>query len=98
MYNFWSLVCEITSNYECTFAGSVPIDSLLQLQNLAVWTMLNNDLVGSMQPICDVVDQRRISNGFPGYLQFFWVDCLGNPPPVECSCCDCVEPDNPTSF
>lgn len=78
--------------------GFMPSDGILSLEGLAVWTALDNDLTGSVEQVCAVVEQRRIDNDFPGYLQFFWVDCKGNPPPVECSCCECEEPENPTSF
>ncbi|CAB9529744.1 receptor-like protein kinase [Seminavis robusta] len=78
--------------------GAMPTDGLFQLEKLAVWTVLDNAITGSTERVCDVLDERRVTNDFPGYLQFFWVDCLGNPPQVECSCCECTEPMSPTSF
>jgi hypothetical protein len=69
----------------------------LSLSNIAVTisltvmvTMGNNGFTGTVEPICDVIPERRVSNNYAIYLRFFYVDCAGDPPPVECSCCTCV--------
>lgn len=42
---------------------------------------------GSLEPICDVLDERR--DDFDLYLRLINADCSGDSPQVECSCCQC---------
>jgi hypothetical protein len=72
------------------FSGDVPTDGLLALEKLVMVTMENNGFTGTVEPICNVIPERRVSNNYAIYLRFFYVDCAGDPPPVECSCCTCV--------
>lgn len=67
--------------------GPVPTDSLIKLEKLIALTMENNDMTGSVEAICDVIPERRETNNVS--LTFFHVDCAGDPPMVECSCCRC---------
>ncbi|CAJ1951730.1 unnamed protein product [Cylindrotheca closterium] len=69
-------------------SGAIPILSLLQLEELAAFSIQNNGLTGTLEPICNVLDDRRQS--FPSYGGFLFADCGGDAPPVACSCCTCL--------
>ena len=45
-------------------------------------------LIGTLEALCEVRDNRRIENQFEIYLLFLYADCL-EPVQVECSCCSC---------
>lgn len=66
-----------------TFALDVALVQLVAL------TLERNQLTGTVEPICDVLEDRRDANNFTIYLRFFHVDCAGNNPEIECSCCTC---------
>mmetsp|Transcript_19094 Transcript_19094/g.47194 ORF Transcript_19094/g.47194 Transcript_19094/m.47194 type:complete len:388 (-) Transcript_19094:364-1527(-) len=69
-------------------SGAIPILSVLQLDELAAFSIQNNGLTGTLEPICNVLDDRRQT--FPSYGGFLFADCGGDSPPVACSCCTCL--------
>lgn len=64
-------------------AGEVPTLALKDLEKLVYLTIEENAMTGSMEPICEVITERRQS--FPRYLMVFQTDC--DVPLVNCSCC-----------
>lgn len=70
------------------FSGEIPILSVLQLEQLAAFSIQNNGFTGTLDPICNVLDDRRQT--FPNYAGFLFADCGGTSPPVVCSCCTCL--------
>jgi len=69
------------------FTGTIPDDGLLTLEELIVLSIQENGVSGTLEPLCEVRDERRES--FEEYLSVIESDCNGDPPPVECSCCLC---------
>lgn len=67
--------------------GELPAAGLFLLDKIVALTVNNNGFTGNMEEICAVYEERR--EEFDIYLEYFHVDCLGDPPPVLCSCCIC---------
>jgi len=65
--------------------GDLPTQDLLPLENIFALTLENNKFTGSMEDLCDVLDERRKNDTI--YLQFFQTDCAGDMPEVYCPCC-----------
>ena len=55
-------------------------------------TIHGNSFTGTLEPLCEVRDQRRIENDFEIYLMYLFSDCASEPPKVQCSCCDLCYP------
>jgi len=75
------------SMYANTFTGTIP-RQIGDLDKLEVAYFDDNDFTGSVSDdICDLVEKED--------LTVLTVDCNGNPPEVECSCCSgCGQSDN----
>eukprot|EP00980_Cylindrotheca_fusiformis_P025242 scaffold13311_cov161-Cylindrotheca_fusiformis.AAC.8 len=82
------LTLQVLQLEDNNFTGSLPADALLQLEQLAALTLQGNDFEGSLEPLCDVIEERQ--DEFPNYLSFLFADSCGNPPSVTCSCCTCT--------
>ena len=52
-------------------------------------TIQENNLTGTLEPLCEVRDDVLVDNEADMYLRFIFADCAGDPPEVECSCCLC---------
>jgi len=62
-------------------------DELVGLEQLVELSIQDNQVVGSLEKLCDVRDNRRLQ--FESYLTLVEADCLGESPEVTCSCCTC---------
>ena len=60
---------------------------------VAALAIQENDLTGTLEPLCDVRDDVLIDNEADVYLEFLSADCNGDPPEVTCSCCECFPKD-----
>jgi len=65
--------------------GSLPAKDILPLKNIFALTLESNELTGSAEVLCDVLNERR--KNYTIYLQFFQTDCAGELPEVYCPCC-----------
>ena len=65
-------------NYSCV--------ALLYTCSVAL-TLEGNLFTGTLEPLCDVRDERRLE--YEIYLNFMFAECGGEDPLVECSCCVC---------
>lgn len=63
--------------------GTVPESGLFLLQQLATLSIQENQIEGSLNALCDVLNERR--NEFQTYLTTLIADC----DKISCSCCTC---------
>jgi Leucine-rich repeat (LRR) protein len=63
--------------------GTVPEDGLLLLQQLETLSIQKNQIEGSLDALCEILEERREELG--SYLSILQADC----DEISCSCCEC---------